>query len=97
MVIMAYYLTDKQLPFKQVFLHSIVRDEKGEKMSKSKGNVIDPMEIIKGCPLDVLLDKIKNSALSDKEKASATAAKKKVGTTSLRTSTSVSPSAAPTR
>ena len=86
-----------RMVIKQVFLHSIVRDEKGEKMSKSKGNVIDPMEIIKGCPLDVLLDKIKNSALSDKEKASATAAKKKVGTTSLRTSTSVSPSAAPTR
>lgn len=77
MCIMAYYLTDKQIPFKEVFLHSIVRDEKGEKMSKSKGNVIDPLEIINGCSLDVLLDKIKNSALSDKEKTSATVSRKK--------------------
>jgi valyl-tRNA synthetase len=92
MVIMSYYLTDKQLPYKNVFLHSIVRDEKGEKMSKSKGNVIDPMEIIKGCSVEVLLDKIKNSALSEKEKASSIAYKKKAfamgipecGTDSLR-------------
>ena len=79
MVIMSYYLTDKTLPFKEVFLHSIVRDEKGEKMSKSKGNVIDPMEIINGCSVDVLIDKIKNSALSEKDKASSIVYKKKVG------------------
>jgi valyl-tRNA synthetase len=78
MVIMGYYLTDKQLPYKKVFLHSIVRDEKGNKMSKSKGNVIDPMEIINGCSLDVLLDKIKTSNLSEKEKESSIADKKKV-------------------
>ncbi|WP_281746664.1 valine--tRNA ligase [Helicobacter suis] len=35
-----------KLPFKHIYLHALVRDEKGEKMSKSKGNVIDPLEII---------------------------------------------------
>jgi valyl-tRNA synthetase len=34
------------VPFKKIYLHAMVRDEKGEKMSKSKGNVIDPLEII---------------------------------------------------
>ncbi|WP_120952604.1 valine--tRNA ligase [Helicobacter sp. L8] len=34
------------LPFKDIYLHALVRDDKGEKMSKSKGNVIDPLEII---------------------------------------------------
>jgi len=34
------------VPFKKVYLHAMVRDEKGEKMSKSKGNVIDPLEVI---------------------------------------------------
>ena len=78
MVIMGYYLTDKQVPYKNVFLHSIVRDEKGEKMSKSKGNVIDPLEIIHGCGLEVLLDKIKSSSLGDKEKEKGMAYKKSV-------------------
>lgn len=35
-----------KLPFKDIYLHALVRDENGEKMSKSKGNVIDPLEII---------------------------------------------------
>ena len=36
----------KQTPFKKVYVHALVRDEKGQKMSKSKGNVIDPLELI---------------------------------------------------
>lgn len=36
----------KDIPFERVYLHAMVRDEKGEKMSKSKGNVIDPLDII---------------------------------------------------
>jgi valyl-tRNA synthetase len=39
-----YFLKDT--PFKQVYVHALVRDEKGQKMSKSKGNVIDPLELI---------------------------------------------------
>ena len=42
---MGNYL-NKQTPFKKVYVHALVRDEKGQKMSKSKGNVIDPLELI---------------------------------------------------
>lgn len=54
MVMMSLELTDK-LPFHTVFLHPMVRDEEGSKMSKSKGNVIDPLEVMDSCTLDVLL------------------------------------------
>ena len=76
MVMMSLCLTD-QLPFKKVFLHPMVRDEKGQKMSKSKGNVIDPLEVIDSCSLDQLLDKLTNSNLSEKEVKNATVEKKK--------------------
>ena len=36
---------NKQTPFHKVYVHALVRDEKGQKMSKSKGNVIDPLEL----------------------------------------------------
>jgi valyl-tRNA synthetase len=54
MVMMSLELTDR-LPFHTVFLHTMVRDEEGAKMSKSKGNVIDPLEVMDSCELDVLL------------------------------------------
>jgi valyl-tRNA synthetase len=54
MVMMSLQLTDK-LPFKTVYLHPMVRDEEGGKMSKSKGNVIDPLEVMDSCKIDVLL------------------------------------------
>ena len=77
MVIMSYYLLDKQIPFRKVFLHSMVRDETGEKMSKSKGNIIDPLEVIDGCSLEEIVRKIQESTLSDKEKKRSIAYKKK--------------------
>jgi len=43
MIMLGYFITEKP-QFKMVYLHGIVRDEKGQKMSKSKGNVIDPLE-----------------------------------------------------
>ena len=44
----------KQTPFKKVYVHALVRDEKGQKMSKSKGNVIDPLELISDYGADSL-------------------------------------------
>jgi Valyl-tRNA synthetase len=41
-------------PFKDVYVHALVRDEKGQKMSKSKGNVIDPLELIEKYSADPL-------------------------------------------
>ena len=45
MMIMGIYLTGKS-PFKQVYLHGLIRDEKGQKMSKSIGNVINPIDMV---------------------------------------------------
>ena len=44
----------KEVPFKDVYLHALVRDEHGQKMSKSKGNVIDPLELIEKYSADAL-------------------------------------------
>lgn len=76
MVMMSFCLTDK-LPFNKVFLHPMVRDEKGGKMSKSKGNVIDPLEVMDGCTLDVLLQKLYESNLLESEIKEAVADKQK--------------------
>ena len=66
MVMMSLELTD-QLPFKTVFLHPMVKDENGAKMSKSKGNVIDPLEVLDSCDLDTLLQKLYESNLPPAE------------------------------
>jgi len=43
-----------QLPFNHIYLHALVRDEKGDKMSKSKGNVIDPLDMVNKYSADIL-------------------------------------------
>jgi len=57
MVMMSLELMDK-LPFDEVFLHAMVRDKNGAKMSKSKGNVINPLHVIDGVELKVLIDEL---------------------------------------
>ena len=64
----------KKVPFRTVFLHAIVVDENGDKMSKVKGNVIDPLDVVYGATLEELLKKAKDglapeSALKNIEKA----------------------------
>ncbi|XP_012257188.2 valine--tRNA ligase isoform X1 [Athalia rosae] len=56
-----------KLPFKEVYLHAMVRDAHGRKMSKSLGNVIDPMDVIYGISLEDLNKQLLDSNLDPKE------------------------------
>lgn len=70
MIMLGMKLTG-DIPFKEVFCHSLVRDAQGRKMSKSLGNVIDPLDVIAGIPLQGLHDKLRIGNLDPREIAKA--------------------------
>uniref|UniRef100_A0A8C9SP64 Valine--tRNA ligase, mitochondrial n=1 Tax=Scleropages formosus TaxID=113540 RepID=A0A8C9SP64_SCLFO len=76
MVMLGTELTG-QLPFRQVLLHSLVRDKHGRKMSKSLGNVIDPLDVISGVSLQRLQEKVKEGNLDPRETAVAMEAQRR--------------------
>ncbi|KAH8105479.1 tRNA synthetases class I-domain-containing protein [Cristinia sonorae] len=76
MVLLGLRLTDK-MPFKEVYCHAMIRDAHGRKMSKSLGNVVDPIDVIEGLSLEALHEKLHEGNLDEKEIVKAKAGQKK--------------------
>jgi len=76
MVMLGLRLTGK-MPFNEVFCHAMIRDAHGRKMSKSLGNVVDPLDVIQGLPLEELHEKLYEGNLDAQEIEKAKLGQKK--------------------
>ena len=77
MIMFGLKFMDGEVPFKEVYMHGLVRDSDGQKMSKSKGNVIDPLDVIDGISLPDLLEKRTSNLMQDHKRDGIAKATKK--------------------